>query len=69
MRRYTLDELEALPTLAVGQADNLKIDNGDGLRVWLCRCGVEDGMPYNNQVTIEEYDGERWSDVETYQAR
>lgn len=63
--RPTAYELSKLPTLAVGQADNLKIDTGT-IRVWLCRCGVADGMPYNNGVTIETLDDGRWIDVVTY---
>jgi hypothetical protein len=66
--QYTLKELEALPTLAVGQASDLKVDTGTK-RVWLSRCTVEDGEPYNNKVSIERYDGKRWITVAEYQAR
>ena len=57
---YSLAELESLPTLAVGQADNLKLDDGE-TRVWLCRCGVADGMPYDHQVTVERLIDGRWT--------
>jgi hypothetical protein len=70
MKRYTLEELEGLPDLCIGQADTLKVDDDDGIRVWLCRCGVADGMPYDNQVTVEEINNNgRWLTVDTYQAR
>jgi len=68
---YTLAELEAMPTLTVGQADDLKIET-ETRRVWLSRLGVADGMPYANQVTEEYRDpGQHWgqSRVRTYRAR
>ena len=61
----TADELRDLPTLSTGQADNLKIDNGE-TRVWLCRCGVEDGMPYNDAITVENLIDGRWVKVDQY---
>ena len=67
--RYTAQELKAMPTLSTGQADDLKIEDEDTdgpYRVWLSRCGVEDGEPYPNKVTIERYDGDRWYDAQTY---
>lgn len=68
-RIYTLSELEALPTLAVGQTDDLKIDDGKK-RVWLSRCSVEDGEPYNDKVTVEVVGKNgRWVNDYTYQAR
>lgn len=67
MTRYSLSELEALPTLSVGQADDLKVDTGR-TRVWLSRCTVEDGEPYDNKVTIEALRAGRWIEIETYPA-
>ena len=76
-RIYTLAELEDLPTLAQGQADDLKVDTGTQ-RVWLNRCGVEDGEPYINKVTIEKLEQDhrpnaglrqRWVNDYTYQAK
>lgn len=67
MPRYTLKELKALPTLAVGQADDLKMDTGT-VRVWLSRCTVEDGEPYDNKVTVECLLNGRWEETETYPA-
>jgi len=65
---YTLAELEAMPTITQGQADDLKVDEGDGIRIWLSRCGVEDGEPCNNKVTIEELQGGSWVEVGWYEA-
>lgn len=65
--RYKLAELEALPTLSVSQSDDLKVDTGTR-RVWLARTGVADGEPYENRVTVEEYDGDRWNTTEEYHA-
>jgi hypothetical protein len=67
-RDYSLEELEKLKTLYVGQCDDLKIDEGD-TRVWLSRCTVEDGEPYNNKVSIEKLIKGKWEVVEEYPAR
>ena len=69
MRKYTLRELEQLETISQGQTDNLKIKTED-TKVWLSRMTVEDGMAYNNMVTIEKLtkDG-RWEIIEEYPAR
>lgn len=39
---YTSEELAGLPTLAIGQADDLKVDDGEN-RWWLARCESGDG--------------------------
>lgn len=64
---YTLKELERLPTLSVGQAEDLKIETAN-TRVWLSRCKKEDGEPYNNKVTVERYIEGRWVTVKRYKA-
>lgn len=58
-------ELRQMPTLAVSQADDLKIDTGE-TRVWLARTGVEDGEPFDNKVTIERLVKGRWEVEATY---
>lgn len=68
MRRYLLGELQALPTLCVGQADDLKIEKA-GERIWLSRCSVDDGEPCNNKVTVEELRGGKWRVAATYEAK
>jgi hypothetical protein len=50
------------------RTDNLKIET-DTRRVWLARTGVADGEAYDNRVTIEEYDGNRWNITESYEAK
>lgn len=65
---YTLKELEGLKTMMQGQADDLKIEDGN-TRVWLSRMTIEDGMPYNNQVTVEELNKNgSWNTIEEYEA-
>lgn len=67
---YTLDELEAMPTISQGQADDLKIDS-DGERVWLSRLTTADGADVDHEVTHEKYniDRGRWEESHTYAAK
>ena len=66
---YTLKQLEVLPTLSVGQSCDLKIET-EITRVWLSRCSVAHGEPYN-KVTVETWDLDNggWIEERTYQAR
>ena len=60
---YTLEDLEDLPTISEGHTDDLKIEKyiyGIKVRIWLSRMTIEDGMPYNNQVTVEYLDTQNW---------
>ena len=68
IERVPLSVLRSAPTITFGQADDLKIDDGKH-RVWLSRCTVEDGEPYNNKVTVERLENGRWVEVDQYQAR
>lgn len=52
--KISLKKLETMPTLHSGQYDNLKYETKD-TRLWLSRMTIEDGMEYNNQVTVEMY--------------
>lgn len=65
---YTLKQLESKPTLEQGHFDDLKARK-DNVKVWLSRMTIADGMPYNNQVTIERYTGDRWETIDQYEAR
>ncbi len=65
---YALAQIEAMPTLNQGWTDDLKVEE-PGHRVWLSRMGVEDGQPYNNQVTVEALKDGSWVTVEEYEAR
>ena len=67
VNKYNLAYLELQPTLHQGHFDNLKVDE-NGLRVWLSRMTVADGMPYNNEVTIEQYVNNNWQEVIRFQA-
>ena len=67
MKKYTLKQLEELETISQGQCDDLKIET-ENKRVWLSRMTVEDGKPYNNQVTIEKLQDGCWSTMEEYEA-
>lgn len=67
--RWNAADLEDMPTLSVGQADDLKAEGEDEdgpYRVWLSRCGVADGEPYPNKVTVERCRNGRWEEDETY---
>jgi len=64
---WSLRELLEMPTISQGQTDNLKYEDED-TRVWLSRMTVEDGMPYNNQVTVEKYIDNNWVTVDEYEA-
>lgn len=64
---YTLKELKKLPTLSIGQAEDLKIERGN-TRVWLSRCKKEDGEPYTHKVTVERYINGRWVTLKRYKA-
>lgn len=63
--QLTADDIRDLPTLSVGQADDLKVDDGT-TRVWLSRCGVADGMPYDDAITIEKLIDGRWVQTDQY---
>ena len=65
---YSLQQLKTLSTIGDSQFDNLKIET-ETTRVWLSRCGVEDGEPYPNKVTIEERINGSWKITNIYQAK
>ena len=67
MKKYTLRELQQMKTIEQGPTDNLKIKTGD-IKIWLSRMTVEDGMPYNNMVTVEKLIDGKWETIEEYPA-
>ena len=67
MKKYTLRELQKLETISQGHTDNLKIKT-ENKKVWLSRMTIEDGMPYNNMVTIKKLINGRWETIEEYPA-
>ena len=68
MRKYTLRELQTMKTITQGYTDDLKVKTGD-TKVWLSRMTVEDGMPYDNMVTVEKLINGRWEVIEEYPAK
>lgn len=68
--KFTLKELENMETISQGHTDDLKYES-DSIRIWLSRMTTEDGMPYNNQVTVEFYNpkGYAWETIDEYQAK
>jgi len=58
---FCVSELKKLPTLATGQAADLKIDTGT-MRVWLSRCGPEDGE--TQPIQFERLINGRWEELE-----
>lgn len=65
-RLFSAAELREMPTLAIGQVDDLKFDDGQGVRFWLSRLGVEDGEPYSDKVSIEELIEGKWVTTAEY---
>lgn len=64
MPELHLYELDTLPTLAQGQAADLKIDttlSGGVMRVWVSRCGLFDGE--TQPVQVERLIDGRWEDI------
>lgn len=68
MRRFTLQEVCTLPVLKQGHTDNL-VYQGTNKRVWISRMTVEDGQPYDNQITVEKLVNGVWAIKEQYQAK
>lgn len=64
--RPHVEELDALPTLNEGYTADLKWENGDDLRFWVHRTTLADGEPFERTVTVETYDGQRWTDHAVY---
>lgn len=68
LRRFSLRELLEMETLRVGQADDLKYEDGD-YRVWLSRMTIDDGARCNNLVTVEKIENGEVFIVDEYEAR
>lgn len=64
---YPLAYLKSLATICSSQADDLKIEE-NGFRVWLSRVKIEDGMPFDNAVTIEILTQDKWVEVSCFPA-
>jgi len=68
MKRLTLQEAKNMPVLSQGHFDNLILEENNQ-RVWLSRMTIADGMPYNNQIVVEELRRGDWITIDTYQAK
>ena len=66
-KMFSLKELNKMPTIDSGQADDLKYETKD-LRVWLSRMTIADGMEYNNQVSIDAIVNGKWHTLALYEA-
>lgn len=66
MKKYTAKQLNKLPTLCISQSYDLKIEKPN-TRVWLSRCKIEDGEPFNNKISIEKFVDNKWQITEEYQ--
>lgn len=67
---YDTTTLEDLPTLCEAQADDLKVEttleDGTPARVWLSRCGLADGEPWESTVSLELCFEGRWETVQRW---
>jgi hypothetical protein len=68
MRKFSLSEICKMPTIQQGHFDNL-VYQSETKRVWISRMTVEDGQPYNNQVTVEKLVDGNWVIKEQYEAK
>lgn len=75
MKKLTLKQVQELPVIRQSHFDNLIKEyehNGTKYRVWVSRCTKEDGMPYNNQITVEKFDetnGYTWTIEKQYEPK
>jgi len=68
MKRLTLKEAKNMFVLSQGHFDNLIYDENN-IKIWLSRMTVADGMPYDNQIIVEELRRGNWVTIDTYQAK
>lgn len=66
MRKYTLREIQAMPVVRQSQYDDVLFES-ERFRVWRSNMTIEDGAPYNNQITVEECMDGRWVIVMQYE--
>ena len=64
----TTKQLEVMPTLLVSHTCDMKFDDGE-VRLFLSRCDMRDGEPFDNTAYIEAKDESgRWIDQGYYDA-
>lgn len=66
--RFTLAEIQNCPVIEQGHTDNLILAT-PYCKVWVSRLTKEDGMPYDNEVTLEAFNSHDgfWFTVDTYE--
>ena len=75
MKKLTLKQVKELPVIRQSHFDNLIQEyeqKGTKYRVWVSRCTKEDGMQYDNQITVEKFDetnGYTWTIEEVYEPK
>lgn len=57
--KYTSKYLLSKKIISSSQFDDLVIEKGN-IRIWRSRMTVEDGMKWNDCITIEFYNGNAW---------
>jgi hypothetical protein len=66
-KKFSLAELDEMPTLHEGHCENVKYVDND-IKITLSRMTKADGMPYDNQVTVEKKVNGEWVKETQYQA-
>jgi hypothetical protein len=65
---YKLNELEKLETISQSHAMNMKVKTNT-MQVWLSRCTIADGEPYDNRVQIDKLINGVWTKDKEYKAK
>ena len=60
---YTPKQILELPTIETGHTENLKIHVPLKTKIWVSRLTTDDGMPYNNQIVVEQLKDSKWTTV------
>ena len=75
MKKLTLKQVKEYPVIHQSHFDNLIKEfeqKGIKYRVWVSRCTIDDGMPYDNQITVEKFDetnGYTWTIEKQYEPK
>lgn len=65
-KKRTLREIRSMPIIRTSQYDDVLFEN-EKYRMWLSNMTVDDGAPYNDQVTVEEYIDGKWVIIMQYE--
>jgi hypothetical protein len=65
---YAIKHVKELETISQGHFDDLKYKD-ELYKVWLSRMTVADGMPYDNQVTVEQLIDGKWEAIKKLKAK